>query len=98
MESGRYDVTNGTAEGLVPQMASVNCHFNHNISYAMIGGLIAGILVIIILLALIGLGWETVVSGVKKGADKVGITPIVQGFANGAREIVVNATRTVIGS
>jgi hypothetical protein len=44
----------------------------------MIGGLIAGILVIIILLALTGLGWDTVVSGVKKSADKVGITRIVQ--------------------
>jgi hypothetical protein len=64
----------------------------------MIGGLIAGTLVIILLLALIGLGWDTVVSGIKKGADKVGITPIVQGFAKGAREIVVNATRTVIGN
>jgi hypothetical protein len=48
------------------------------------------------LLALIGLEWDTFVSGVKKGADKVGITPIVQGLANGAREIVENATRHVV--
>ena len=61
-------------------------------------GIIAGILIIILLLALIGLGWDTVVSGIKKGADKVGITPIVQGFANGAGEIVVNATRNIIGN
>jgi hypothetical protein len=64
----------------------------------MIGGLTAGILVIIILLVLIGLGWDTVISGVKKGADKVGITPVIQRFANGAREIVVNATRSLITS
>src|SRR5919107_279955 len=32
----------------------------------MIGGLIAGILIILILLALIGLGWDTFVSGIKK--------------------------------
>jgi hypothetical protein len=57
----------------------------------MIGGLIAGILVIIILLVLIGLGWDTFVSGVKKGADKVGITPIVQG----AVKIVENGTRNI---
>ena len=38
----------------------------------MIGGIIAGILLIILLLALIGLGWDTVISGVKKGADSVG--------------------------
>jgi hypothetical protein len=31
------------------------------------------------MLALIGLGWDTFVSGVKKGADKAGIMPIVQG-------------------
>ncbi|HEU4445297.1 MAG TPA: hypothetical protein VFR94_11550 [Nitrososphaeraceae archaeon] len=64
----------------------------------MMGGIIAGILIIIVLLALLGLGWDTFVSGVKKGADEVGITPIVQGFANGAKEIVVNATRNVIGN
>jgi hypothetical protein len=64
----------------------------------MIGGLIAGILVIIILLALIGIGWDTFVSGVKEGVDKVGITPIMQGFVNGAREIVENATRSVISN
>jgi hypothetical protein len=40
----------------------------------MMGSIIAGILIIIVLLALIGLGRNTVVSGVKKGADKVGIT------------------------
>jgi hypothetical protein len=34
-------------------------------------GIIAGILIIIILLASIGLGWDTFVSGVEKGADKV---------------------------
>jgi hypothetical protein len=61
-------------------------------------GIIAGILIVILLLALIGLGWDTLVSGVKNGADKVGITPIVQGFANGAREIVENATRSVISN
>lgn len=61
-------------------------------------GIIAGILIIIFFLALIGLGWDTFVSGVKKGADKVGITPIVQGFAHGTIEIVENATRNVISN
>ena len=61
-------------------------------------GIIAGILIIVFFLALIGLGWDTFVSGVKKGADKVGITPIVQGAANGAIEIVENATRDIIGN
>jgi hypothetical protein len=61
-------------------------------------GLIAGILVIIILLALLGLGLDTFVSGIKKGADKVGITPIVRGLAHGAVEIVENATRSIISN
>ena len=58
----------------------------------MMGSIIAGILIIIVLLALLGLGWDTFVSVVKTGADKVGITPIVQR----AVEIVENGTRNVI--
>jgi hypothetical protein len=62
------------------------------------GGIIAGILIIIFLLALIGLGWDSFVSGVKKGADKVGIMPIVQGLANGSREIFENGTRNIVSN
>ena len=62
----------------------------------MIGGIVAGMLIIVFLLVLIGLGWDTFLSGVKKGADEVGITPVVQGLANGAREIVENTTRNVL--
>jgi hypothetical protein len=58
------------------------------------GGIIAGILIIIVLLALLGLGLDTFVSGVKKGADKVGLTPIVQG----AVEIVSNGTRNIVSN
>jgi hypothetical protein len=54
----------------------------------------AGILIIIVLLALLGLGWDTFVSGVKKGADKVGITPILQR----AVEIVENGTRNLVSN
>jgi hypothetical protein len=60
----------------------------------MIGGLIAGILVIVILLALIGLGWDTFASGIRKGADEVGITPVVQG----AIETFRNTTRNIVGN
>jgi hypothetical protein len=60
----------------------------------MMGGIIAGILIIIVLLALLGLGLETFFSGVKKGADKVGITPIVQG----AVQIVENGTRNIVSN
>jgi hypothetical protein len=60
----------------------------------MMGSIIAGILIIIILLALLGLGWDTFVAGVKKGADKAGITPIVQA----ALEIIENGTRNVVSN
>jgi hypothetical protein len=64
----------------------------------MMGGIIAGILIIIFLLALIGLGWDSFVSGVERGADKVGIMPIVQGLANGTKEIVENGTRNIVSN
>jgi hypothetical protein len=41
---------------------------------------------------------DGILSGVKKGADKVGITPIVESAAGGAIEIVENATRYIIGN
>jgi hypothetical protein len=41
-----------------------------------------------------GLKWDTFVSGVRKGADKSGITPIVQG----ALEIVENGTRNIVSN
>jgi hypothetical protein len=36
------------------------------------------ILVIIFFLAVLGLGWNTFFEGIKKGADKIGITSIVE--------------------
>jgi hypothetical protein len=64
----------------------------------MMGFITTGILIIIFLLALLGLGWDVFFSGVKKGADKVGITPIVESAVGGAIEIVENATRDIIGN
>jgi hypothetical protein len=57
----------------------------------MMGGIIAGILIIIVLLAVLGLGWDTFVSG---GADKAGLTPIVQG----AVQSVENGTRNIVNN
>jgi hypothetical protein len=64
----------------------------------MLGFIITGILIIIFLLALLGLGWDTFFSGVKKGADKVGISSVVESAADGVIEIVENATRDIIGN
>lgn len=58
-------------------------------------GFIVSILVIIFFLAIVGLGFDTFFSGVKKGADKLGITPIVETAADDAIEIVENASRDI---
>lgn len=56
-------------------------------------GFIVSILVIIFFLAIIGLGFDTFFSGVKKGADKLGITPVMETAADDAIEIAENASR-----
>jgi hypothetical protein len=58
-------------------------------------GFIVSILVIIFFLAIVGLGFHTFFSGVKKGADKLGITPIVETAADDAIEIAENASRDI---
>jgi hypothetical protein len=58
----------------------------------MMGGIIAGILIIIVLLAL--LGWDTFIEGVERGADKAGLTTIAQG----AVQIVENGTRNIVSN
>ena len=61
-------------------------------------GLFVWIIVIIVILAIIGLGWKAFFSGVMKGADKIGITSIVKNVTNDAAEIAKNASREITGS
>ena len=61
-------------------------------------GLFVWLIVIIVILAIIGLGWNTFFSGVMKGADKIGITSIVKNAANDVAEITKNASREITGS
>ena len=61
-------------------------------------GFLVWIIVIIVILAIIGLGWNTFFSGVMKGADKIGITSIVKTATNDAAEIAKNASREITGS
>ncbi len=56
------------------------------------------ILVIVFFLAILGLGWNTFFEGVKKGADKIGITSIVENVSSSGTEIARNASRDIIGS
>ena len=42
------------------------------------------ILVIVFFLAILGLGWNTFFEGIKKGADKLGITSIIENATGSA--------------
>jgi hypothetical protein len=61
-------------------------------------GLITWIIAIIIFLAVLGLGWDTFFAGVKKGADRIGISSLVENATNNTIEFVNNASRGIIGS
>lgn len=61
-------------------------------------GFIALILIIIFFLAVVGLGFDTFFSGIKKGADKLGIIPVMETAADDAIEIAGNASRDIVGN
>jgi hypothetical protein len=56
-------------------------------------GFLVWIAIIVVFLAIVGLGWNTFFEGVKKGADRVGIGPIIQNVTNSATEIAKNVSR-----
>lgn len=51
-------------------------------------GLVTWIVIGVVILAIIGLGWETFFSGVAQGVEKLGQNPIVENITNGAKEAV----------
>ena len=51
-------------------------------------GYILLIIAFIAILAIIGLGWKTFFAGVQKGADKIGLTPVIQNITHGAKESI----------
>ena len=61
-------------------------------------GLITWIIVIIVFLAILGLGWNTFFSGVKKGADRIGIGSILDTATNSTIGFIKNASQEVIGN
>jgi hypothetical protein len=48
-------------------------------------GILLWIVVAVVTLAIIGLGWNTFFEGVRTGADKVGITSILENATKGHR-------------
>ncbi|HJY10823.1 MAG TPA: hypothetical protein VJ250_07705 [Nitrososphaeraceae archaeon] len=61
-------------------------------------GFLVWIVVIIVFLAILGLGWNTFFEGVKKGAEKLGITSLIENATNKGIEVAKNASREIIGS
>ena len=61
-------------------------------------GLVTWIIVIIVFLAILGLGWDTFFSGVRKGADRIGIGHILETAINTTTGLVKNASQEITGS
>jgi hypothetical protein len=61
-------------------------------------GIITWIIVIIVILAILGLGWNTFFSGVKKGADRIGIGSLLENATNNTIGFIKNATHEMIGN
>ena len=61
-------------------------------------GLVTWIIVIIVFLAILGLGWDTFFSGVRKGVDRIGIGPILETAINTTTGLVKNASQEITGS
>ncbi|HXG07858.1 MAG TPA: hypothetical protein VNI77_11100 [Nitrososphaera sp.] len=55
-------------------------------------GLITFIMFVVIILAIIGLGWQTFFTGVSRGGEKIVSSPIVKNITNEFEEFVANAT------
>jgi hypothetical protein len=61
-------------------------------------GILTWIIVAIVILAVLGLGWDNFFAGVKRGADKIGITSLIENATNSATEMAKNASRVIIGN
>ena len=65
----------------------------------MIGWIVL-ILAILVILALVGLGWDTFFTGVKKGVEKIGNLPEIKNITNKAKNgfdsIVGNSTAEIV--
>jgi hypothetical protein len=58
-------------------------------------GLFTLIMIAVVVLAIIGLGWQVFLSGVTKGAQKVLSNPAVKNASSEAKEFLSNATNNV---
>jgi hypothetical protein len=59
-------------------------------------GLLTWILIVVVILAIIGIGWQTFISGIFKGAKKLGITPIthtIKNMTEKTKQYITNVTK-----
>jgi hypothetical protein len=59
-------------------------------------GLLTWILIAVVILAIIGIGWQTFISGIFKGAKKLGITPItptIKNMTEKTKQYIANVTK-----
>jgi flagellar basal body-associated protein FliL len=65
----------------------------------LLGFLLLIIIAGVLILAIMGLGWQTFYGGVQKGAEKVGITKAIKNITNDIQKsignIVSNTTKSV---
>ena len=66
----------------------------------MLIGWIVLILAILVILALVGLGWDTFFTGVKKGVEKIGNLPEIKNVTDKAKNefdsIIGNSTADIV--
>ena len=60
-------------------------------------GLLTWIIIGVVVLAIIGLGWQMFFSGIWNGAQRIGQNPVIQNVTNeakqGVKEIINNTTK-----
>ncbi|HEX6562298.1 MAG TPA: hypothetical protein VF016_09765 [Nitrososphaera sp.] len=59
-------------------------------------GVLTWIVVGIVVLAIIGLGWQTFFSGIVQGARKIGDNPVIENVTNAARDKLDNLTGDIV--
>ncbi|AIF83602.1 hypothetical protein NTE_01539 [Candidatus Nitrososphaera evergladensis SR1] len=59
-------------------------------------GLLTWIVVGIVVLAIIGLGWQTFFSGIIQGAKKIGDNPVIENVTNAAKDRLDDLTGDIV--
>lgn len=59
-------------------------------------GLLTWIVVGVVVLAIIGLGWQTFFSGIMQGAKKIGDNPVIQNVTNATKSKLGNLTGDIV--